>query len=75
MIDIHSHILPGLDDGSASQETSVAMLQIAAEAGTTDIVASPHANLEYTFDPERVIEEIAALSEAAGPSTENPQRL
>ena len=51
MIDIHSHILPGLDDGSKCLDQSVAMLRMAAEAGTTDIVASPHANQEYTFDP------------------------
>ena len=35
MVDIHSHILPGLDDGSQTLEDSVAMLRQAAEAGTT----------------------------------------
>jgi protein-tyrosine phosphatase len=66
MIDIHSHILPGLDDGARTLEESVAMLQIAAEAGTTDIVATPHANLEYQFQPEVVSQRIAELSAAAG---------
>ena len=64
MIDIHSHILPGLDDGSRSLEESVAMARMAAEAGTTDIVATPHANLQYAFDPELVERKIAELAEA-----------
>src|SRR5262249_7957442 len=66
MIDIHSHILPELDDGSDSLETSLAMVRMAAAAGTTDIVATPHANNQYTFDPEIVEQKIAALQTAAG---------
>jgi protein-tyrosine phosphatase len=70
MIDIHSHILPGLDDGSKTLEESVAMLRQAAAAGTTDIVASPHANQEYGFDPQVVERMIGELQAAAG---ETPQ--
>jgi protein-tyrosine phosphatase len=66
MIDIHSHILPCLDDGSQSSEESVTMLRMAAAAGTTDIVASPHANQHYSFDPEIVEREIAGLQAAIG---------
>ena len=66
MIDIHSHILPGLDDGSKSLEESVAMLRQAAAAGTTDIVASPHANQEYAFDPLVVERKIGELQAAVG---------
>ena len=66
MIDIHSHILPGLDDGSKSLEESVAMLRQAAAAGTTDIVASPHANQEYVFDPLVVEQKIGELQAAVG---------
>lgn len=64
MIDIHSHILPGLDDGSPDLEQSVAMARMAAEAGTTDIVASPHADLQFEFDPELVESKIAELAGA-----------
>lgn len=42
VIDFHSHILPGIDDGSASLDESIAMLQMAAEQGITHVVATPH---------------------------------
>ena len=66
MIDIHSHILPGLDDGSKTLDESVDMLKQAAAAGTTDIVASPHANQEYKFDPLVVELRVEGLEDAAG---------
>jgi protein-tyrosine phosphatase len=66
-VDIHSHVLPGLDDGAKTLEDSVAMLRLAADAGTTDIVASPHANQEFTFDPEAIGRKIAEVQAAAGP--------
>jgi protein-tyrosine phosphatase len=66
MIDIHSHILPGLDDGAKTLEDSVAMVRMAAAAGTTDIVASPHANQEYAFDPQTVEDKISELQAAVG---------
>ena len=68
MIDIHSHILPGLDDGSPSLEVSLAMLRIAVQSGTTDIVATPHSNLEFAFEPDEVTRRLAELSAAAGPA-------
>ena len=42
MIDIHSHILPGLDDGASSLEESIEMCRIAIEDGIKAIVATPH---------------------------------
>jgi len=62
MVDIHSHILWQLDDGARSFEESVAMLRAAEASGTTDIVATPHANNRYRFDPDQIAERIAALS-------------
>ncbi|HLK19825.1 MAG TPA: CpsB/CapC family capsule biosynthesis tyrosine phosphatase, partial [Bryobacteraceae bacterium] len=62
MIDIHSHILWGLDDGARNRDESIAMLRMAAEGGTTDIVATPHANVRYAFQPELIRERIAELA-------------
>lgn len=50
MIDIHSHILPGLDDGSRSMDKSIAMAEIAVEAGVTDMIATPHCNQRKLFE-------------------------
>jgi len=42
MIDLHSHILPAMDDGSESTAMTVEMARIAAKAGTRHIVCTPH---------------------------------
>lgn len=50
MIDLHTHILPGLDDGSPDLETSVLMAAVAAESGVTHLVATPHSNQRGAFE-------------------------
>ncbi len=42
MIDIHTHILPGVDDGAGNLDETVEMLRIAHESGTRVMVATPH---------------------------------
>lgn len=42
VVDMHCHILPGIDDGSQSMESTLKMLKIAAEEGITHMVATPH---------------------------------
>ncbi len=42
VIDFHTHILPGIDDGSKSLEDSLAMLQCEAEQGIDQVIATPH---------------------------------
>jgi protein-tyrosine phosphatase len=64
MVDLHHHLLPGLDDGSPNLETSVAMARIAAEDGITHVVVTPHANNIYHFNPERIARRVAALRAA-----------
>jgi protein-tyrosine phosphatase len=65
LIDIHCHVLYGLDDGAATLADSVAMVRMAAEHGTTDLVATPHANSKYRFDPELIRARVAEISEAS----------
>ena len=66
MVDIHCHILPDLDDGPESLEESVGMVHMAAASGTTGIVATQHANLEYGFHSGVVDERISQLVAASG---------
>lgn len=47
MIDIHAHILPGIDDGADTIETSLEMLKIAEDDGIKKIIATPHHNTGY----------------------------
>jgi protein-tyrosine phosphatase len=54
MVDIHCHILPGVDDGPETMEKSVLMAEAAIADGITRVVATPHANDEYVFDPQRI---------------------
>src|SRR6202162_4896982 len=54
MVDIHCHILPGLDDGADSLETAVQMAEMAIADGITHVVGTPHSNAEYRFDPELI---------------------
>lgn len=66
MIDIHSHILPGIDDGSRSMDETVELLKIARDSGTEIIVASPHSDSQYTYDHEKVDELIVEAQALAG---------
>ena len=50
MIDIHTHLLPEVDDGPKTWETSVEMCRMAANDGITHMVATPHANDRYHYD-------------------------
>jgi protein-tyrosine phosphatase len=47
VIDLHCHLLPGIDDGPATLEGSVAIARAAAAKGTRTIVATPHVSARY----------------------------
>lgn len=47
MIDIHSHIIPNVDDGSKSVEETFDLLKEAVDAGFTDVILTPHYIKEY----------------------------
>ncbi len=70
MIDIHSHIIPQVDDGPGSLQVSLEMLEIAVEDGITEIVATPHilSNLEFQREKEILarFEELKAEAQAKG---------
>ena len=64
MVDIHSHIFWGVDDGADTRETTLAMLRVASDSGTTDIVGTPHANAESVPDPEVINRQMEDLNRA-----------
>ena len=41
-IDIHNHVLPGLDDGASDEKESMRMLKSAAKQGVISVIATPH---------------------------------
>lgn len=54
VVDFHSHILPGIDDGSASVEESIAMLKMEAAHGIRHVIATPHFYANHDT-PERFL--------------------
>jgi protein-tyrosine phosphatase len=66
MVDIHCHILAGLDDGADTLETSVQMAEMAIADGVTHIVGTPHANSQFKFDPEIIRQRRDELQAAVG---------
>jgi protein-tyrosine phosphatase len=66
MIDLHCHILPGLDDGPITMEESVAMAEAAIAGGVTHLVATPHSNSKYFFDYPKIRALCKELQEAVG---------
>ena len=69
MIDLHTHVLPGIDDGPPSTEASIELARVAAAAGTTTLVATPHIAWDLPNDAATVARGIAQLQpelDAAG---------
>lgn len=61
MIDLHFHVLPGIDDGPATIDASVALARAAVASGTHTLVATPHVSWRYRNDRETIATLVAAL--------------
>ncbi|WP_285765482.1 CpsB/CapC family capsule biosynthesis tyrosine phosphatase [Peribacillus sp. SI8-4] len=65
MIDIHCHILPGVDDGSTEVDASISMAKKAVESGITHVYATPHhLNEKYVNVKRDIIARVVKLSES-----------
>ena len=66
MIDIHSHILPGIDDGAKDLNESLALLTIAQNDGITHMVATPHIHIgRFNNSASQLYSELANLKAQA----------
>src|SRR5205085_6051863 len=63
LIDLHCHVLPGLDDGPPDVDAAVMVARLAAADGTRTMVATPHVREDYEFDIALIGERAAALNE------------
>lgn len=70
MIDFHSHILHGVDDGAKDENMTIDMLRLAERSGTTEIIATPHffrGRFQVSYkDIKKSVEELKTLAKDNG---------
>lgn len=66
MIDIHSHLIPGVDDGSQSLEESLSLLKQAEQDGITELITTPHfmKNGEFRTKAPELVQRFNELKQA-----------
>lgn len=73
MIDLHCHVLPAIDDGPRTMEETLALARVAAEQGTTRLVATPHVSPRYPTSAQEMlagVSEVNAALRSAGVALE-----
>jgi protein-tyrosine phosphatase len=63
VIDLHCHILPGIDDGPGAMSETVAIAKAAAAAGTRTIVATPHVSWRYPNESDTIVHLTAQVNQ------------
>lgn len=64
MIDLHSHLMPGVDDGAATLEEAQAGLAALSRQGVEVVAATPHLSASVTLQPERLASRLAEFDAA-----------
>jgi protein-tyrosine phosphatase len=64
VIDLHSHILPGLDDGAATLEDALGIAEAAVADGIRVIAATPHVRYDYPTAPKQMARLVDSLRQA-----------
>jgi len=69
MIDIHAHVLPGIDDGAKDMDEAIALLHLAAQDGVTRMVVTPHLHLgrfnNFNVNISQAVEELKCCAKLA----------
>lgn len=64
MIDIHSHILPGIDDGALTMEEAISMARLAVDEGIKKVIATPHhQNGRFFNSKQDILEKVEELND------------
>ncbi len=66
MIDLHAHLLPGLDDGPSTLAESLETARLLVEARVHTVAATPHVRSDYPTGPEAIANGLGAAHVAAG---------
>ncbi len=66
MIDLHSHVLPGLDDGAADLDEALAICRAAHADGISVLAGTPHVRDDYPTTPEQMEAALAEVQAATG---------
>ena len=64
MVDLHAHVLPGLDDGPETLAEAVEMLSDVVATGVTTVVATPHVSDRYPVTPDQISDSVATVKAA-----------
>jgi len=70
LFDLHSHLVPGVDDGAREPSDTVDGLRRMREVGISDVITTPHFNAAWTLDPA-IMEQWGGKLEAAWPAVES----
>ena len=63
MIDLHCHVLPGIDDGPETMDGAIELARAAASQGTTVLVATPHVTYDHLHNTsERILEAVEKVN-------------
>jgi protein-tyrosine phosphatase len=65
LIDLHSHVLPGIDDGPPTLDGSLDILRAARADGIAQLAATPHVRYDYPTTPEQMERLVAEVNDAA----------
>lgn len=63
MIDIHTHVLPGIDDGSKNTQMTLEMIKQLEQIGIKHVIATPHYKNSYNTSYESVVKMVADLNQ------------